>query len=266
MMSRFWQVWAILVAAGFIVMPCSSRAQDGTQESQQRPPKPIEPPHKPAQQGFRLAATIGFNLIGSGKYAYKTAVTLPNGNALDYGGTQRSSGGTLSLGLEATPPGALRRFSIGFDLNFGGVDVGGHPVIPSGPATPQSSLNAQIGQASITGPPWRPFISPYIEHELGSIWQNRIRLGYQYWRATGSYHGSFSIDQPPSNRANYEVRFSQSSNMVRLSVHNDTWLDDPETDQTPPKRRSGMVQKGGVLLGTDGSVVVFVNIGLVWTL
>jgi hypothetical protein len=54
--------------------------------------------------------------------------------------------------------------------------------------------------------------------------------------------------------------------MVRLSVHNDTWLDDPETDQTPPKRRSGMVQKGGVLLGTDGSVVVFVNIGLVWTL
>ncbi|HSU31122.1 MAG TPA: hypothetical protein VLJ11_07790 [Bryobacteraceae bacterium] len=246
-------------------MPCLSRAQDATRETQQRPPKQIEPPHKPAQQGFRLTATIGLTLIGSGKYSYNTTLIMPDGSALDYQGTQRSGGGTLSLGVAATPPGALRRFTIGFDLNFGGVDVWAHPVIPAGLPAPQQNLNARIGQQSITSPPWRPFFSPYIEHELGSIFQNRIRLGYQYWQTTGSYQGSFTPDQGGSARANYNVRFSQASNMIRLSVHNDTWLDDTEIDHATTRRRSGIVQQGGVLIGTDRSIIVFVGVGPVWS-
>jgi hypothetical protein len=247
------------------VIPASSLAQVPTRESQQRPPKPIEPPHRPAQQGFRLTATVGLTLIGNGKYSYNTTLTMPNGSAFNYNGTQRSAGGTLSLGVAATPPGALRRFTMGFDLNFGGLDVWGHSVVPTGAATPQPNLNTRIGQQSITGPPWQPFVSPYIEHELGKIFQNRIRVGYQFWQASGSYNGSFAVDRLGSTQANYNVRFSQTSNMIRLSVHNDTWLDDSETSRVPPKRRSGLLQQGGVLIGTDGSLVVFMGVGPVWT-
>jgi hypothetical protein len=265
MRSRFWRVGAILAAVGAVTIPASSLAQVPSRETQQRPPKPIEPPHKPVQQGFRLTATVGLTLIGNGKYSYNTRVTMPDGSALNYNGTQRSTGGTLSLGAAATPPGALRRFTFGFDLAFGGLDVWGHSVIPDGSAIPQPNLNTRIGRQSITGPPWRPFVSPYIEHEVGKIFQNRIRVGYQYWRATGSYKGSFATDRLGTTQANYDVRFSQASNMIRLSVHNDTWLDDTETDRVPPRRRSGLIQQGGVLIGTDGTLVVFMGVGPVWT-
>jgi hypothetical protein len=50
--------------------------------------------------------------------------------------------------------------------------------------------------------------------------------------------------------------------MIRVSAHNDTWFDDTEIDRTPPpKRRSGIAQQGGVLIGTDGSIIVFVSLG-----
>jgi hypothetical protein len=55
---------------------------------------------------------------------------MPDGSALGYSGVQRSSGPTLLLGAAATPGGAWRRLTLGFDLNFGGLDVLRHPVIP----------------------------------------------------------------------------------------------------------------------------------------
>jgi len=205
--------------------------------------------------------------IANGKYSYNTAITMPDGSALGYQGVQRSSGATLSMGAAATPGGALRRITLGFDLNFGGLDVAGHPVVPPGSATPfsQTNLTSQVAQRLLISSHWHPFVSPYIEHEIGSILQNRVRLGYQYLNTAASITGSFAVDQSRSNQARYSVRLSQGSHMVRLSVHNDSWLDDTETGQAPPKRRSGIIQQGGVLIGTDGALVVFVRVGPVWT-
>jgi len=248
-------------------MPCSSQAQNVPKEPEPRPPKPLEPPHKPAQQGFRFAATVGFNFIANGKYSYNTNVTMPGGSALNYSGVQRTSGGTLSLGAAATPGGALRRFTLGFDLNLGGLNVPGHPVVPPGSQTPfsQSNLNSQVAQRLLISSHWHPFVSPYVEHALGSLLQNRVSLGYQYFNTTASTDGLFAVDQSRSSQARYSVRFSQSSHMIRLSVHSDSWFDDSDIDHTPPKRRSGVIQQGGLLIGTDGSVIVFVRVGPVWT-
>jgi len=219
------------------------------------------------QQGFRFAATTGLTFIANGKYNYDTTVITPDGSTLRYSGSQRTPGGTLSLGAAASPGGALRRFTFGFDLNFGGLSVAGHSVVPAGSATPfsQNNLNSQVAARSLVGSRWRPFISPYVEHEIGSILQNRVRLGYQYFNTSALINGSFAVNQPRSIQANYSVRFSQASHMIRLSVHNDSWFDDTEPDQAPPKRRTGIIQEGGVLVGTDASIVVFVKVGPVWT-
>ena len=264
--SPFWRTLVMLLITGPGLTPYLAQSQTAPKESPQRPPKPIEPPHKAAQQGFRFTATIGFSLIANGKYRYNTSVTMPDGSALAYNGAQRTAGATLFMGAAATPAGALRRVTLGFDLNFGGLDVAGHSVIPPGSVTPfsQTNLNSQIAQKSLLSSSWHPFVSPYIEHALGAILQNRIRLGYEYFRTAGSSNGSFAADQSGSIQARYSVRFSQASHMIRLSVHNDTWLDDTDADHAPPKRRSGVVQQAGVLIGTDRSIVVFVSLGPVW--
>ncbi|MFL6417565.1 MAG: hypothetical protein ACJ74Y_18065 [Bryobacteraceae bacterium] len=240
-----------------------SQAQDTSDR-----PKPISPPHKPVQQGFRFTATFGLNFLVNGKYSYKTAVTMPDGSALSYSGVQRSVGGTLALGASATPGGAFRRVTLGFDLNFGGLSLAERTVVPSGSVPPfsQDNLNAQVTRGSLVSSHWHPFVSPYIEHEIGSILQNRVRLGYQYVGTTASDSGSFAVGQSRAVQARYAVQFSQSSHMVRLSVHNDTFFDDSDMDHSPPpRRRSGVVQQAGVLVGTDGSVIAFVRIGPVWT-
>ena len=192
---------------------------------------------------------------------------MPDRSVLDYSGTQRASGGALSFGASATPGGALRRFTVGCDLNFGGLNTWAHPVIPPGSVIPfsQSNLNSQVAQESVASSARQPFVSPYIEHELGSILQNRLRLGYQYLKKVESYNRSFAADQSGSIQAQYRVKFSQSSHMVRVSVHNDTWFDDTGPDQIPPKRRFGFVQQAGVLVGTDGTIMVFAQVGPVWT-
>jgi len=262
-----WRTVVILLITATVFMPRSAQPQSVPKESPQRPPGPIEPPHKPAQQGFRFAATLGFSLVANGKYRYNTTVATPDGSVFAYNGAQRTAGAALNLGAAATPPGALRRFTLGFDLNFGGLDVAGHTVIPPGESTPfsQINLNAQIAQKSLLSSAWHPFISPYVEHSIGSMLQNRIRLGYEYFKTAGSSSGFFSADPSGSALGKYSVRFSQASHMIRVSAHNDTWFDDTDADRAPPKRRSGVVQQAGLLVGTDGSLVVFVSLGPVWT-
>src|SRR5947209_20573886 len=113
-MSQYWRtvvVFLMVTTAG--LMPTSSKAQDVPEGPRQRPPEPIAPPHKPVQQGFRFAATIGLDFIANGKYRYNTAVTMPDGRALVYSGVQRASGGTLYAGVAATPRGAVRRMKLG---------------------------------------------------------------------------------------------------------------------------------------------------------
>ena len=263
--SRFCRIWVISLLVGATIIPGSSPGQSTPKESP-RPPKPIEPPHKPAQQGFRLTVPIGFNLLENGRYRYNTMVTMPDGSVFNYSGGQRVSGGTLSIGAAATPGGALRRLTIGLDLNFGGLDTWTQPVIPPGSVTPfsQANLNTEVAEKSLSGSARGPFVSPYIEHDLGSVLENRVRLGYQYFQTAQSSSGSFHADQSGSIQAKYSVKFSQASHMIRLSVHNDTWLDETGTDQVPPKRRFGFFQQAGVLIGTDGSFIVFVGGGPAW--
>lgn len=268
MISRYWRTLVLpFLVMEVAFLPSPSEAQKLPKEPQQRSPRPIAPPHIPAQQGFRFTATAGLNFIVNGKYNYNTAVRMPDGSALAYSGANRTSGGTLSLGAAATPPGALRRITVGFDLNFGGLSVAGQPVVPAGSATPfsQNNLNSQVAVRSLVSSQWRPFVSPYVEHEIGSIFQNRVRLGYEYFNTAATNSGLFPVGQRGSPEATYSVRFFQTSHMIRLSVHNDSWFDDTEPDQPPPKRRTGVVQQAGVLIGTDASLVVFVRVGPVWT-
>ena len=203
--------------------------------------------------------------MANGKYRYNTSVILPGGSAFAFNGAQRSTGAILSFSAAATPGGRLRRLTLGFDLNFGGLDLLGHPVVPPGSLTPfsQDNLN-QIAQQSLINTSWNPSISPFIEHAIGTILQNRVGFGYQYLQTARSENGSFPADQSGSIQARYSVGFTQTLHMIRLSVRNESWFDDTDKDQPPPRRTVGIVKQGGVLIGTNGSVIVFFNLGPVW--
>jgi hypothetical protein len=264
--SHFWVSVPLLVSITAAV-PHSASAQAPGSPREERRTKPIKPPHEPVQQGFRFVAMAGLSFIQNRGYTYNTNVSTPNLGTLSYAGAQRSSGATLFVGAAATPRGTLRRFTLGCDLNLGGLAVWSQSVIPSGTATPfsQSNLNAQVSHKSLVTSPWRPFLSPYVEHELASVFQNRVRIGYQYMQSSGSLRGIFATDQSGTMQARYAVRFSQHSHMFRMSLHNDTWFDNNDPGQVPPKRRSGALQQLGLLVGTDGSFVVFLAAGPVWT-
>jgi hypothetical protein len=208
---------------------------------------------------------VGLALIGTGKYSYSTTGLTQNGSALNYSGTHRAAGATPFAGSAITPPGALRRLTLGFDLHVGGLEVWRHSVINGGSSSLQNNLNALIAQNSLIRPPWRPFVSPYIEHDLGSIFQNKVHLGYERWQTAGSYQGSVAASPLGSAPVGYNVRFSQASHLIRLSVNNDVWSDATETNHLPPKRRLGIVRQGGVLIGTDGTIIAFITVGPVWT-
>jgi hypothetical protein len=263
-----WPFRAAFVVAGIVLTaaPCCA-ADPPAQEPPQHPPRPIEPPHKPVQQGTRLAIIAGLNLLGSGHYGYNTQVRLVDGRAFNYGGTQSSAGATLFMGGAVTPPSKFRRLTLGITLQFGGLEPFNHPVIPTGTATPfsQTNLNLQVARKSLNAFPWRPIPSPYLEHELGSLLGSRLRLGYQYWRATGSFAGSFPADQSGANPANYHVKLSQSSHLIRLSINNHTSFDDPDIDAGAARRKTGFVQQAGLLIGTGPTVIVFVAVGPAWT-
>jgi hypothetical protein len=257
---------ALVFVLSAVAVPHTSWAQtpdSGTDKGT----KPVKPPHEPVQQGFRLAAALGLSMMQNGKYSYETTVTAPGSGPLTYAGSERSYGGTLFLGIAATPGGALRRLTLGCDLNFGGLAAWSRPVIPAGAATPfsQNNLNQQVSQKSLTSSPWHPFFAPYVEHELASVFNNRARIGYEYMQTSRTLRGSFAANQPPSVQAGYSVHFTQRTHLIRLSIHNDTWFDEGEPGQVPRRRRSGLIQEGGLLVGTDGSVVVFVGVGPVWT-
>lgn len=190
---------------------------------------------------------------------------MPDGSTLSYAGKQNASGGSFLTGAAVTPPGAFRRLTAGFTLNLGGLAAWTHTPIPNGTTTPfsQSNFSTQIQRNAIFGYGWQPAISPYVEHELGFLLQNRVRAGYQYWHQRGSYSGSFPIDQPGSGVAGYNVKVVHSSHMLRLSINNHTSLD----DETSPSRKQnpGFLRQGGVLIGTDRTVMVFIALGPDWT-
>ena len=254
-------VSGILQAAG---PPSDAQAYPPDEKS--RSPRPIEPPHKPVQAGTRLAVVFGLNLFSYGQYGYNTAVTMPDGSVLNYAGKQSASGGSFLTGAAVTPPGAFRRLTMGATLNLGGLSSWTRSPIPNGVTTPfsQSNLNLQIQRNAIFGYGWRPAISPYIEHELGFLLESRVRAGYQYWHQRGSYSGSFPVSQPGSASADYNVRVLHSSHLIRLSINNHTSLDD-DTSPAYKKRNPGFLRQGGLLIGTNHTVMVFIALGPDWT-
>lgn len=254
-------VCASLLAAGTL----QAAGPPTPDDPKDHPPRPIEPPHKPVQAGTRLAVVFGLNLFAYGQYAYNTAVTIPGSSALNYAGKQNASGGSFLTGAAITPPGAFRRLTGGFTLNLGGLAAWTHTPIPNGVTTPfsQSNLSTQIQRNAIFGYGWQPAISPYVEHELGFLLESRVRAGYQYWHQQGSYSGSFAVDQPGSAVAGYNVKVVHSSHMLRLSINNHTSLDD---ESSPSKRQNpGFLRQGGILVGTNHTVMVFIALGPDWT-
>lgn len=234
----------------------------------QEPPPPVEPPHKPAQQGTRVTLVVGVNFLLHGQYQYNTTVTMPDSSVFNYSGKQGSSGGTLLFGAAVTPPAAARRMTLGIDLQAGGLEAWAHSVIPSGTATPfsQSSLDSQIRRDLAGRSPWGTVIAPYIEHEVGFFLESRIRLGYQYWRQMGSAGGSFRVENSlRSQLAGYDVHFANSTHLIRVSFNNFTFLDDTGTGSSHENRKSGFLKQAGLQIGTNKSVMVFVAVGPLWT-
>ena len=244
-----------------------SAAEVPPPESQKREPHPIEPPHKPVQRGTQVGVILGLDFLTYSRYGYNTAVTLPDGNVLNYAGKQTSTGGTFFVGAAVTPPRALRRLTAGVTLNVGGVESWAHSVIPSGTPTPfsQRNLNSEVQRRLVYGYPWRPSVSPYIEHELGSVLENRIRIGYQYSYQTGSYQGSFAADDTGTATAQYHIRFSNSSHLVRVSLNSRTSLDDSDENPDAARRRFAFVQQAGLLAGTNRTITLFLSFGPSWS-
>jgi hypothetical protein len=231
-------------------------------------PPPLKPPHKPVQHDTQVALVLGFNLFSYGQYAYKSAITMPNGSTFNYAGKQSAAGGTVLFGVAVRPPAALRRFTLGFTLDAGGLNAWSHPVIPSGVQTPfsQGNLDAQIRRGAALSYGWRPVFSPYIEHDLAFLWASRIRAGYQYWHQSGTYQGSFPPDQSRSSPwADYNVQLSHSSHLIRLSINNQmSFEDDSDPNSPPPKRNIGFLRQAGLLIGTNRTVMIFVGLGPAW--
>jgi hypothetical protein len=259
---------ALALSEPFQAAPMAGAPEGPTPDQQRQPPHRVEPPHKPVQPGTRIAVIFGLNLFTYGQYGYNTSVTMPDGPMLHYAGQQNAIGGAFFLGAALTPPAALRRLTVGFTVNAGGLDSWSHPVIPSGAVTPfsQSNLSAQIQRSAALNYGWRPSISPYVEHELGFLLASRVRVGYQYWHQPGTYQGSFPVDQSRSTWADYHVQLLHSSHLIRLSLNNHTSLDDDaDTHSTPPKHRPGFLRQAGILVGTNQTFMVFIGVGPTWS-
>jgi hypothetical protein len=268
----------LVIAILFI--PFSAAAQVGqnqppvtvrsTAEPQRKHPRRIKPPRTPRDHGLRIALTAGMNSLVAGGYNYTTQIIMPDGQQLQYTGTQTAPGGSMSAGIEITPPGILRRFTAGLSVNGGGFESWARPVTPSNAPTPFSLLNLQLAiQSTIfTGSGWRADFSPYVEHELGNLLGSRMRLGYQYWAQTGGYKGYFFPIPGSRIAAEYDVRLNYSSHLVRLTFNNFTNLDDSDVNfpgSHRSKRRYGLLQQIGILGGTHRSFMIFFAVGPFWS-
>lgn len=250
----------------------AASSQDGAEQKDpiQDRPRRVKPPRTPREQGFRFVATVGINGLEAARYNYQTTITMPDGRRFIYSGPQSSPGGNVLAGIEITPPGALRRFSAGLHVNGGGLQSWSRPVTPTDSSVPFSVANLQLAIQNSIGNSsgWRPGFSPFVEHELGNLLGNRLRVGYEYWRQTGGYKGHFFPSDVANQVAQYDVRLSYSSHLAEFSFSNFTNLDD--SDVSLPgvhhsRRRYGVVQKLGILGGSHGTVMIFIAVGPFWS-
>jgi hypothetical protein len=244
--------------------PPTSVSEDSAAANPKNPP-PVKPSREARSRGFELALLVGLDVLVSASYSYDTRVSLPGVDQLRYGGSQRSPGVALFAGGALTLPGPLRRITVGGGINAGGPDSKDRSVIPAGVPTPFSKQNLysdiQARYSNRLG--WNAALSPFIEHDVGFFHGTRVRAGYQHWAQLGSHTGSFAPTDG-SAAANYNVRLNLRSHLVRVSMNDYVALeDDTETSQRS-KRRSGMIQQWGVLIGTHQTIMVFAAIGPYW--
>jgi hypothetical protein len=212
---------------------------------------------------------VGIDILGWAGYSYDTRVSLAGGQQLRYRGRAGAPGVTVSGGGAVTLPGALRRITVGVNINAGGLGSRKRPVIPAGVSTPFSQVNLrnQIRNRYLYTPGWNSALSLYIEHDLGFLHESRVRAGYQYWRQTGSYTGTFDPADRSRSLADYDVRLESRSHLIRVSVNDFVSLEDPDSNTSTPhrsRRKSGMIRQLGVSIGTHRTIVVFAGIGLFW--
>ena len=251
--------------------PEAGAALDQHGASDQKPPAPVKPEAEPRAQGIRLALLVGVDVLAWAGYSYDTRVSLPDGQQLRYGGKAGAPGVALSGGGAVTLPGAFRRITAGVHISAGGLNSSKRPVIPAGVSTPFSQINLQnqIRSKYSYAPGWTSALSLYIDHDLAFLHENRVRAGYQYWRQTGSYTGTFEPTDKSHALAGYDVRLATRSHLLRVSVNNYASLDDSDNGTTAPnrpRRKTGMIWQWGVAVGTNRTILIFAAIGPCWEL
>lgn len=239
---------------------------DPARAADRRGPKPVKPPHEVVDEGFRIGVIVGISgQVVPARYSYSTRIDLSGNQQLNYADSQTALGGVVLTDLQLTPPRALRRLTVGVSFGFGGLASWLKAPVPSGVSTPfsQDNLVLAIQRRYIFRTGWHPSISPYIEHELGNLLGNKCRIGYQYWRQSGEYQGSFIPNDGSRALAAYDVHLRYSAHLVRFSINNLTRLDDTQSNGRP-RQRYGLIQQAGLMVGTNRTVTFFLGVGPFW--
>ena len=234
-----------------------------------RKPREVKPPRQPADQRLRLALTFGITVLPYTNYTYQTTVLLNGARAaLQYSGNGAAPGINAFAGPALTLPGPLRRLTLGTNFFAGGLYTLGNAVVPAGTETPfaTQSLQQTIKVQHSFGEGWHAFLTPYIEHDLATIRNNKLRLGYQYSTQTGEYSGSFAPNVVGFATATYDVRMKYETNLIRFSWSNYLFGDDYGHGSSSNERRTGLLRQMGICAGTHKTIEIFFSIGPVWDL
>jgi hypothetical protein len=233
--------------------------------SDPKDPSSAKPSREALARGLELSMLLGVEATASASYGYNTSVSLPGVDQLRYNGRQRLVGFALFGGGELTLPRSLRRITIGGGINAGGLGTKDRAVIPAGISTPspKSSLYSHIQTRYSYRPSWQSAFSFFIEHDIGFVHGNRVRGGYQRWDQVGSQTGSFPLTGG-SALANYDVRLNLRSHLVRVSMNSYLSSEDDTENSHRSKRRSGLIQQWGGMIGTHRTIVIFAAICPFW--
>jgi hypothetical protein len=233
-----------------------------------RRPEQVKPPRQPVDTHPRLALGLGVTVLPWVRYDYQTAVTLNGGRQLAYSGAGAAPGLMVFASPAIVLPGSLRRVSVGADLSAGGLYTLSNAVIPAGTAAPFSTSNLQqaIKAEHSFGQGWHPLVSPYIEHDIASIRDNKLRLGYQFLTQSGEYAGAFPPNPVGLASAGYDVRMTYRAHLIRFSWTNYLYAGDYGRGGGPPEHRTGLLRRIGVCAGTHRTIEIFFAIGPIWDL
>ena len=227
--------------------------------SSKRQPSEVKPPREPENQRIRLGLTIGIDVLPWVDYSYRTTV-LANGREYQYTGKGGAPGIALSASAAVTLPGKLRRLTVGGVIQGGGLYTVNQAVAPADASVPFSTQNLQqaIRAQHPFGEGWHTSVSPYIEHDIATMGDNKLRLGYQYLTQTGSYDGLFYQSKLGGVTAAYDVQLQYQSHLVRFSWTNYVG--------SAGGHKTGLLRQMGICAGTNKTILIFFAIGPLWTL